>query len=91
MTTPHNAAPTSKFTSAKQYASLKAPRVSVLISGNRDSKEPMQSSVRINTKKMTEYSVEGDSIQSKNPSAWLKSLASTQTWTHREVEWQYFS
>ena len=30
------------------------------------------------------------SIESKHPSAWLKSLASPQTWTHREVEWQYY-
>jgi len=23
----------------------------------------------------------------KNPSAWIKGLASQQTWTHREIEW----
>ena len=28
-------------------------------------------------------------IHSNHPSAWLKSLASTQTWTNREIEWQF--
>ncbi|CDW80363.1 UNKNOWN [Stylonychia lemnae] len=27
------------------------------------------------------------SIMVKNPSAWIKGLASQQTWTHREIEW----